>query len=106
DYARRETLHGQRVVSDAAVDETQARFLALQAQLRQGERESEVARLPARTDARDAARAAVSAAAASVDRAEARTRRLTGVAPVEARVENTFYEAGETPVAGQPLVAL
>lgn len=106
DYARRETLHSERVVSDATIDETQARFRSLQAQLAQIDREIETARLPARPDRIAAAEAAVEAARASLRGAEARLDRLSGEAPNASRVEETFFEPGETVPAGQPVVSL
>jgi len=106
DLARQQALLAQGFVSQARIDD--ARTTLAQASARVGELEAalRVARLPAREDDRSAAAAQAEAARQAVRLSEWREQQTRRAAPVDARVAEVFFRAGEVVAAGQPVLAL
>jgi HlyD family secretion protein len=86
-------------VAQSARDADAARLRAAQAQLR-------VARLGGRVEARSAALADAAAASEVVAQSRWRLAQKTVVAPVSARVDDSYYRVGEWVAAGAAVVAL
>ena len=106
ELARQQQLVAQGFISASRLDDvrtaaqqTQARVAELEAALR-------VTRLPARSDERIAAVATADAAQHQLEQARWREQQKQQVAPVDARVSETFFRVGEWVNAGQPVVAL
>ena len=106
ELARQQQLVAQGFISASRLDDartaaqqTRARVIELEAALR-------VTLLPARSDERSAAAATADAAKYQVEQARWREQQKRQIAPVDARVSETFFRVGEWVNAGQPVVAL
>ena len=92
--------------SRASLDQAQAAVSQYEARIAQFEAAEEAAKLAARGPEIEAARWKVKEAEAGAEQAQARLAELSPSAPVDAVVENTFFEVGEWVGAGQPVVSL
>lgn len=106
EFARREKLFGDRVISKAELDQTRAQLDANRASVDALVADLETARLGAREDEIRAAEADVEAARASLARARWSLDQKTRLAPVAARVHDTLFKPGEFVPAGAPVVSL
>lgn len=105
-YERVRTLHQRGFAARARLDQAQAELDTARAQLRETERRLDVAELGQRDDQVEAARARAGQAGGALTEAEIRARQRAPAAPVAARVEEVFFQAGEWAPANQPVVAL
>jgi HlyD family secretion protein len=92
--------------SRMSLDQAQAAVSQSKARVAQFEAAEAAAKLAARGPEIEAARSQVKEAEASAEQARARLAELSPAAPVDAIVENTFFEVGEWVGAGQPVVSL
>lgn len=105
-YQRVETLHRRGFAARARLDQAKAELDTARARLRETEERLDVAELGQRTDQQAAAAARAGQAAGALSEAELRARQRAPVAPVDARVEDVFFQPGEWAPANQPVVAL
>ncbi len=105
-YGRVRTLYGRGFAAKARLDQAQAELDTARAQLRETERRLDVAELGLREDQVAAAGARAGQARGVLTEAEVRARLLAPVAPIDARVEDVFFQRGEWAPANQPVVAL
>lgn len=103
---RQGELAAQGFTSGSNLDALVARRDADAARVRQLQAQLRSLRLGARSDAQAAAQADIAAAQADVAQNEWRVQQKSVVAPVNARVEDTLYRAGEWVAAGAPVVSL
>ena len=106
EFARREKLGGQDVVSKEELDQARATRDASQAQLNQLTADVATAKLGGREDAIRAAQAAVESQRAALDRAKWSFDQKQQSAPTNATVHDTLYRQGEFVAAGNPVVEL
>lgn len=106
DLRRKLTLRERGIVADAAVDDARAVRDAADAAVEAAERRLMVARLPARPEVVAAAENNVIAMEADVARARHALDLRTIRAPVDAYVENTYFEVGELVAAGRTVATL
>jgi HlyD family secretion protein len=106
DFERQKALFDRKVVAEAQLDEAREAINVAQARVTAVRRQREVAVLPARTPEIEAAERAVDAAAAALDQARTRLSKYVVAAPVAGRVEDVYYEEGETAAAGSPILSL
>lgn len=99
-------LHGRGFAARARLDQAQAELDTARALLRETERRLDAAELGSREDQQTAAAARAGQAGAALTEARTRARLLAPVAPVDARVEDVFFQRGEWAPANQPVVAL
>ena len=92
--------------SRTSLDQAQASVSLYQARIAQFNASEAASRLAARDAEIEAARSKVTEAEASAEQARAKLSELSPVSPVDATVENTFFEVGEWVSAGQPVVSL
>jgi HlyD family secretion protein len=105
-HGRVRTLFSQGFAARARLDQAQAELDTARALLRETERRLDVAALGQRQDQVAAAAARAGQARGALTEAEVRARLLAPVAPVDARVEDVFFQRGEWAPANQPVVAL
>ena len=105
-YGRVRTLYSRGFAAKARLDQAQAELDTARAQLRETERRLDVAELGQRDDQVAAAGARAGQARGALTEAEVRARLLAPVAPIDARVEDVFFQRGEWAPANQPVVAL
>jgi HlyD family secretion protein len=105
-YGRVHELYRRGFAARARLDQAKAALDTAQAELRETERRLDVAELGQREEQQVAATARAGQARGAVSEAEIRARRLAPVAPVDARVEDVFFQRGEWAPANQPVVAL
>lgn len=105
-YSRIATLHRRGFAAKARLDQAQAELDTARALLRETERRLDVAELGQRSDQQAAAAARAGQAAGALNEAELRARQRAPQAPVDARVEDVFFQPGEWAPANQPVVAL
>jgi HlyD family secretion protein len=103
---RQRELVGQGFVSAAAIAVAQSARDADAARLRAAQAQLRVARLGGRVEARSAATAEAAAASEVVAQSRWRLAQKTVVAPVSARVDDSYYRVGEWVAAGAAVVAL
>jgi HlyD family secretion protein len=92
--------------SRTSLDQAQASVSQYQARIAQFDASEAASRLAGRDAEIGAARSKVKEAEASAAQARAKLAELSPVSPVDAVVENTFFEVGEWASAGQPVVSL
>ena len=105
-FARREKLGGDDVISREELDQARAQRDADQAQVDQLAAELETAGLGGREDAVRAAQAAVASQTAALDKAKWSFDQKQQFAPADAFVHDTLYRQGEWVAAGNPVVVL
>jgi HlyD family secretion protein len=106
DRERDEIQYRSGGISAAELEASRARAESLAAQVREFERQIDVAVLPARDDQIRAQEAAVAAARAALDQAEWRLGQKNVAAPRSGLVYDTPYRVGEWVAAGRPVVRL
>jgi HlyD family secretion protein len=106
DFARREQLGGDHVISKEELDQARAQRDANQAQVNQLTSDLETAKLGGREDAIHAAQAAVESQQAALDKAKWSFDQKEQFAPTNAFVQDTLYRQGEWVAAGNPVVVL
>jgi HlyD family secretion protein len=92
--------------SRMSLDQAQAAVSQYEARVAQFEAAERAGKLAGRGAEIEAARSKVKEAEASSEQAQARLVELSPASPVDAIVENTFFEVGEWVGAGQPVVSL
>jgi len=103
---RAQKLLAQGVSPQSRVDQAQATYNRDLAQLRESERQIEVARLKAHPDDIAAAREVAAQARARLAAAETRRRQRRVLAPAAGRIQEVFFRTGEIVPAGRPVIAL
>ena len=103
---RAQTLVNQNVITQAQLDQNKSDVESAQAALTQAEAQLAVTGLPGRDEQQKAAEADFKAAQASADKAKADVADRTVLAPVDGRIERTYYDPGEVAAAGAPVVSL
>lgn len=106
DFARREKLGGDDVISREELDQARAQRDGGQAQVDQLTADLETARLGGRADVVRAAEAAVQSQRAALDKARWSFDQKEQFAPTNAYVQDTLYRNGEWVAAGNPVVEL
>ncbi len=106
DFGRQKSLFDSKVASEAQLDQAREAITIAEARVTAAHRQREVAAMPARTPEIDAGERAVDAARAGLAQAETRASKYGVNAPVAGRIEDTYYEAGEVALAGQPVLEL
>jgi HlyD family secretion protein len=106
DLIRASRLSSSGTVSQNSLDQAQAAVAQFKARIAQFDASEQAASLAARSAEIDAARSRVKEAQASAEQARSKLSDLSPLAPVDARVENTFFDVGEWVAAGQPVVSL
>lgn len=106
ELARVQPLVAQGIYAPARLDAARAAYDAAAANVRAVERQRQAGTLGGRPDALAAARAQVEQARQGLAEAESLLARTGPVAPVSARVEQVYYQAGEWAAANQPIVSL
>jgi HlyD family secretion protein len=92
--------------SRMSLDQAQAAVSQYEARVAQFEAAERAGKLAGRGAEIETARSKVKEAEASAEQARARLAELSPTSPVDATVENTFFEVGEWVGAGQPVVSL
>jgi HlyD family secretion protein len=92
--------------SRTSLDQARASVSQYQARIAQFDASEATGRLAARDAEIAAARSKVTEAEASAEQARAKLVELAPLSPVDAVVENTFFDVGEWVSAGQPVVSL
>jgi HlyD family secretion protein len=92
--------------SRMSLDQAKAAVSQYEARIAQFEAAERAGKLAGRGAEIEAARSKVKEAEASAEQAQARLVELSPMSPVDAIVENTFFEVGEWVGAGQPVVSL
>ena len=105
-FARREQLGGNDVISKEELDQVRAKRDADKAQVDQLAADLETAGLGGREDAVRAAQAAVASLSAALDKAKWSFDQKQQFAPTNAFVHDTLYRQGEWVAAGNPVIAL
>ncbi len=103
---RVQPLVRQGFYAQARLDDAKAAYDAAMAQVTAARRQRDAAALGAREDQVQAADARVRQATAGLQGANARLAQVSPAAPVAARVEDTFYQAGEWAAANAPILSL
>jgi HlyD family secretion protein len=106
DLLRAMSLATTGAASRMRLDQAQAAVSQYEARVTQFQAAEAAAKLAARGPEIEAARSNVKEAGASAAQARARLAELSPTSPVDAIVENTFFEVGEWVGAGQPVVSL
>ena len=92
--------------SRTSLDQAQASVAQYEARIAQFDASEAAGRMAARETEIEAARSKVKEAEASAAQAKTKLSDLSPVSPVDATVENTFFDVGEWVSAGQPVVSL
>jgi len=106
DFARREKLGGDDVISREELDQARAQRDAEQAQVNQLTADLETAKLGGREDVVRAAEATVQSQQAALDKSRWSFDQKQQFAPTNAFVQDTLYRNGEWVAAGNPVVEL
>ncbi|MBS0295136.1 MAG: HlyD family efflux transporter periplasmic adaptor subunit [Proteobacteria bacterium] len=106
EFERVRILAAKGVYAPAKLDQARADFQTVQSQTIEFERRLKVAELAQRPDQIAAARARAQQAAGGSAEADVRLSQLSPTAPVEARVQDVFFQRGEWAPANQPVLAL
>ena len=106
DLVRALSLTTSGTGSRTSLDQAQAAVSQYLARIAQFDASEAAGKLAARDADIEAARSKVKEAEASAAQAQAKHADLSPLAPVDATVENTFFEVGEWVSAGQPVVSL
>ena len=106
DMGRVQPLVRKGVYAPARLDDVRAALQTADAQLVAARRQRDAAALGAREGQVEAADSRVTQAQAGLSAADARLSDLAPLAPVDARVEEVFFQQGEWAAANQPVLAL
>jgi HlyD family secretion protein len=105
-FARSQKLFSSHTITQAQLDQDRATMESAQAALGQAQAQLALTALPAREEQQKAAEANYRAAVANAAKAKADLADRTVKAPVDGRIERTYYDAGEMAPAGSPVLAL
>jgi HlyD family secretion protein len=105
-FARSQKLFNSNTITEAQLDQDKATVESAQAALKQAQAQLQVTALPARPDQQDAAKADIEAAEANAAKARADLADRTVTAPVDGRIERTYFDPGEMVAAGAPVLSL
>ena len=106
DLQRQQDLVRQGFVSGSALDAAQTAAAQALARVRELEAALRVTTLPARTPEREAADASARAATEVARQVDWRLGQKHLLAPVAGRVEEVYFQVGETVAPGQPVLSL
>lgn len=104
--ARSQKLFASNTITQAQLDQDNASVESAEAALSQAEAQLAVAALPGREDQQKAARSDYEAARANAAKATADLADRTITAPVDGRIEQTYYDLGEMASANTPVLSL
>ncbi|WP_417461382.1 HlyD family secretion protein [Kordiimonas sp.] len=103
---RQQALEGSTAAVEARLDDARAARDQAKARVAALKSAFDVANLPARADRLDAARAALVEAQASVEKADRRLVEIAPAAPIEAMVQDTYYQPGAWVPANRAVASL
>ncbi|MDR3474934.1 MAG: HlyD family efflux transporter periplasmic adaptor subunit [Devosia sp.] len=103
---RSQKLFASNTITEAQLDQNRASVQSAQAALNQATAQLAVTSLPAREEERKAAKADLDAAEANAAKAQADLADRSVAAPIDARIERTYYDRGEMAPAGTPVLSL
>ncbi len=103
---RQKQLRKQGFSNQAALDQATSTFTQAKNSVNNLLAQRELATQPARQDQLTAAQAAISAANAQYTQAQWYIAQLSPVSPLDAQVDETYYQTGEWVPAGSPVVSL
>jgi HlyD family secretion protein len=103
---RTSTLASSGAAAQARLDQADAAVAQYEARIAQFDASETAGRLAGREAEIEAARSKIKEAEASTAQARQKLADLAPVSPIDAKVENTFFETGEWVSAGQPVVSL
>lgn len=106
ELARATSLLSAGTAAQTRLDQAQSQVALYEARIAQFEASEVAGKLAARDAEIESARSKVKEAEASAAQARQKHADLSPVSPVDALVENTFFEAGEWVSAGQPVASL
>jgi HlyD family secretion protein len=106
DYDRVAPLAAKGIYAPARLDQAKAALRTAQANIRTVAQQRRVGTLGGRPDVVRAAQSQAAAARDQLSAAQSRLDQISPRAPVAARVQDVFYQAGEWAAANQPVVAL
>ncbi|MGE4350887.1 MAG: HlyD family secretion protein [Bdellovibrionales bacterium] len=106
EYERAQTLSESNAVSRQSYDEAKAAFETAQARTAELDAELKKAALGAREDEIAAARAALDNAEQNLVQLDKQRKDAAPMSPMDAYVEDTFFNVGEYVAAGTPVVSL
>jgi HlyD family secretion protein len=111
DLAEKDLIRASRLsisgtASKTSLDQAQASVAQYKARIAQFSAAESAGKLAARDYEIEAARSKIKEATATAEQARTRLADLSPRSPLEAAVENTFYDVGEWVAAGQPVVSL
>ncbi len=106
DLTRQQQLVAQGFITSARLDDAKAALAQAQARVAELGAALQVARLPARSDEQHAAQASADAASQVLRQSQWREQQKQQLAPVPARVADTYFRVGEWVPAGAPVVSL
>ena len=105
-FARSQKLFASNTITQAQLDTDNASLQGAQAALNQAQAQLAVTALPGRDSQQQSAKATFDAAKASADKAKADLADRTITAPMDGRIERTYYDLGEMAPAGTPVLSL
>lgn len=106
ELVRAATLAGSGAGAQSSLDRATAAVAQFEARIAQYAAAETAGRLAGREAEIEAARSRIAEAEAAAAEARHRLADLAPTAPVDAKVENTFFDVGEWVAAGQPVVSL
>jgi HlyD family secretion protein len=106
DLVRASRLTTSGAASQKSLDQTQAAVAQFKARIAQFDASETAGKLAARDPEITAARSRILEAEASAVQARAKLADLSPLSPIDATVENTFFDVGEWVGVGQPVVSL
>ncbi len=106
DFERVRVLTDKGIYAPSRLDQARADYESTRSQVAEFERRLKVAELAQRPDQIAAAKARATQAQQSLAEADVRLGQQTGIAPVDARVEDVFFQPGEWAPVNQPVLAL
>jgi HlyD family secretion protein len=106
EYERIRILTAKGFYAQTRLDQARADYESVEAQVAEFERRLKVAELAQRPDQIAAAKARTAQAEHTLTEASVRLGQQTGQAPVDARIQDVFFQRGEWAPANQPVVAL
>jgi HlyD family secretion protein len=106
ELARTQDLYARQFLSAQRLDDARAAFAQAQQRVTELDAQLAVVQLPARIDTQRAATAQAEAARQALRASEWREQQALVTAPADGVVAETYFRAGETVSAGQPVLSL
>lgn len=103
---RAATLANSGTAAQSRLDQAEAAVAQYQARIAQFDATETAGHLAARDAEIEAARSRITEAEASAAQARHKLADLSPISPVDAKVDNTFFDVGEWVIAGQPVASL